>query len=172
MGKITFILGGARSGKSSYAIQLAKESGSKVAFVATCSPRDGEMRKRIENHKRCRPSQWATFEEFKELSVLLKKIGSKFNLVIVDCLTLFISNLLLEGYDNAAIVDSVNRMIKTLQSLKCKSVIVANEVGLGIVPENSLARRFRDLAGKINQLLGRKADEVFFMVAGLPLKIK
>jgi len=172
MGKIIFILGGARSGKSTYAIELAKRPDKKVAFIATCLLLDKEMKKRIEIHKRQRPSCWQTFEETKDISTLLKKIGSKFNIVIIDCLTLFISNLLSEGLDDKDIVDRVNKILKVLKLKKCKSIIVSNEVGLGIVPRNRLARRFRDLAGKVNQMVAQKAENVFFMASGLPLKIK
>jgi adenosylcobinamide kinase/adenosylcobinamide-phosphate guanylyltransferase len=172
MGKIIFILGGARSGKSTYAIELAKKLDKKVAFIATCSPLDVEMKKRIEIHKRSRPAYWETFEEYKEVSALLKRIGSKFNVVIIDCLTLFISNLLSEGFDDNAIVGRINKVLQILKERKCKSILISNEVGLGIVPKSRLARRFRDLAGRVNQMLVQKADEVLFMISGLPLKIK
>jgi adenosylcobinamide kinase/adenosylcobinamide-phosphate guanylyltransferase len=172
MGKITFILGGARSGKSSYAIRLAKKFEGKIAFVATCPPLDEEMKMRIEIHKRDRPFHWHTFEEFKDLSTLLKKIGSEFDLIIIDCLTLFTSNLLLEGLADKEIEDRIDKLLRILKSIKCDSIIVSNEVGLGIVPEDRLARRFRDLAGKINQSVAKQSDEVFFMFSGFPLRIK
>lgn len=172
MSKITFILGGARSGKSSYAVELAKRFNKKTAFIATCLPLDAEMRKRIELHRKKRPSHWQTFEETKDISSLLKKMGSTYSVVIIDCLTLLISNLLLEGLDDYTIEDRINKILKTLKSQKCKSIIVSNEVGLGIVPGNHMTRRFRDLAGKINQSVANEASEVFFMVSGLPSKIK
>lgn len=172
MGKIIFIFGGARSGKSTHAAELAKKTGKRVAFIVTCLPMDREMKKRIELHKKKRPSHWQTFEEPKKLSALLKKIDSKFNVVIIDCFTLFISNLLSEGLNDNAIEDRINKILNVLKSAKYRSIIVANEVGLGIVPRNRLARRFRDLAGKINQLLTQKANSVFFMLSGLPLKVK
>ena len=172
MGKIIFILGGARSGKSSYAIRLAERLGRKVAFIATCLPLDKEMKRRIEIHKKNRPSHWQTFEGQKNILYLLKKLSSGFNIIIIDCLTLFISNLLLEGIDDNSIEDKINKMLDILKSIKCKSIIISNEVGLGIVPKNCLGRRFRDLAGRVNQIITQKADEVFFMISGLPLKIK
>lgn len=172
MGKITFILGGARSGKSSYTIELAKGIDKKVAFIATCLPLDGEMKKRIELHKKKRPLDWQTFEESRDLVPLLKEIGHKFDIVIIDCLTLFISNLLSEGLEDNDIEDRIKKMLEILETAKCKSTIVSNEVGLGIVPDNQLGRRFRDLAGKINQMVTHKASDVFFMVSGLPLKVK
>lgn len=175
MNKITFILGGARSGKSSYAVEMAKKQHKKVAFIATCArsaPLDKEMKKRIELHKRKRPSHWQTFEEEKDISSLLRKISSKYNVVIIDCLTLLISSLLGEGLDDNAIENKVNKILKVLKLQKYKSIIVSNEVGLGIVPGNRMARRFRDLAGRINQSVSQEADDVFFMTSGIPLKVK
>lgn len=172
MNKITFIIGGARSGKSSYAIELAKKLGKKVAFIATCEPLDREMKRRAELHKKRRPSFWYTFEETKNIIALLKKLDPKFKVVIIDCLTLFISNLLSRGLKDEAIEDQIEKILKILKSAKYKSIIVSNEVGLGIVPANHLARRFRDLAGRINQIVAKKADSVIFMISGLPLSTK
>ncbi|MDP2938852.1 MAG: bifunctional adenosylcobinamide kinase/adenosylcobinamide-phosphate guanylyltransferase [Candidatus Omnitrophota bacterium] len=172
MGKITFILGGARSGKSSYAIELAKSLDKKVAFIATGIPFDREMKERIQMHKKRRPSYWRIFEEPKGVPLLLKKIGSTYNVIIVDCLTLFISNLLLECLTDNAIENKVKKILKVLKSTKCKSILVSNEVGLGIVPDNNLGRRFRDLVGKINQQVASSADEIILMVSGVPLILK
>ena len=172
MDKIIFILGGARSGKSTYAVELAKKYDKKVAFIATCLPLDKEMRQRVELHKKKRPPYWKTFQEPNDLAALVKKINCKFNVIIIDCLTLLISNLLSGNLDDNAIEQIIDKLLKTLKMAKCKSIIVSNEVGLGIVPKNRLARRFRDLAGRINQLVAQKADVVFFMVAGIPRRIK
>ncbi|MFC1624116.1 bifunctional adenosylcobinamide kinase/adenosylcobinamide-phosphate guanylyltransferase [Candidatus Omnitrophota bacterium] len=172
MGKITFILGGARSGKSSYAIELAKSIKGTVAFIATSEALDEEMKKRIDLHKKKRPLDWETFEEPKDILGLLKKMRHDFEIIIIDCLTLFISNLLSEDLDESAIEDRISEMLKLLGSSKLESIIISNEVGLGIVPDNPLGRRFRDLAGKINQMVAQEADVVFFMAAGLPLMIK
>lgn len=172
MGNITFILGGARSGKSRFAIKLAKERAKRVAFIASCQPKDLEMNKRIMLHKKARPVHWQTFEEPQDILPLLKKIGDKFELILMDCLTLFISNLLLKNFKEAAIEDEVNQILSMLKKIKAKSIIISNEVGLGIVPDNKLARDFRDIAGRINQLVAAKSDEVIFMAAGIPLKLK
>lgn len=172
MGKIVFILGGARSGKSTYAVELAKNHNERIAFIATCRPKDEEMKKRIELHKKKRPVHWKTFEEPKNVSSLLKEITAGFDTVIIDCLTLLVSNLLSDNLDDRIIEQRIKKMLKTLEKANCRSIIVSNEVGLGIVPGNKLARRFRDLAGRINQLVVKKADEVFFMISGLPLKLK
>ena len=114
-GKVTFILGGARSGKSNYAVELGKKLDKKVAFIATCLPLDREMKKRIALHKKKRPSHWQNFEEPKNISFLLKKKGSEFNVVIIDCLTLFISNLLSEGLDDNTIEDRISKILKILK---------------------------------------------------------
>lgn len=172
MGKIIFILGGARSGKSTYALELAEKSGKKVAFIATCVPCDKEMKERIGLHRKKRPLHWQTFEEPLELPRVLKKSGGKFDVVIIDCLTLLISNLLSENLNDRTIEGRIAQVLKMLKSAKYKSIIVSNEVGLGIVPRGRLARRFRDLAGRVNQIVAQKADDVFFMFSGIPVRPK
>lgn len=172
MGKITFIFGAVRSGKSSFAIKFAEESGKGVAFIATCEGLDAEMKRRIALHKKARPSSWKTFEEPKNLKALIRKIGNKFQVIIIDCLTLLLSNLLLAKLKKDAIEKEVRLILSLLRRIRANSIIVSNEVGLGVVPENKLAREFRDIAGRANQLFAKEADEVFFMLAGIPLKIK
>lgn len=173
MGKITFIIGGARSGKSQYALKLAKEEKAKnVAFIATAKPLDSEMKKRIELHKKKRPKYWRTFQEPQNVSGLLKKSSNKFELILIDCLTLLISNLLLANLKQDNIEEEARKILSALKKTKASSIIVSNEVGLGIVPENKLARDFRDIAGRINQLVAEKSDEVFFLVSGIPWRIK
>jgi len=172
MSKIIFILGGARSGKSNYAIKLAKKSGEKVTFIATCLPLDSEMKQRIKLHKKGRPSQWQTFEAPYNINAILKKSGHHFNTIIIDCLTLLISNLISQNLSDKAIEARITKMLHEITKLKCNVIIVANEVGLGIVPMNKLARRFRDIAGRINQQVAQQADKVIFMASGLPLIIK
>ena len=168
MSKIIFILGGARSGKSRLAIKIAKEKGRPVAFIATCQAMDKEMEKRIELHKKARPESWKTFEEPEDVGLLLKNIGNRFDIVIIDCLTILVSNLLLKGLKEK----DIRQRIKAITEAKTNVIIVSNEVGLGIVPDNELAREFRDISGRINQIVAKKADKVFFMVSGLPMKIK
>lgn len=172
MARIIFILGGARSGKSKYAAGLAQKSGRRVAFIATAEPNDPEMKSRIKLHKKARPKHWTTLEEPKDLTALLSKIGKKFKCVIIDCLTLLVSNLFLEGLTHKSIEKKLAALVKGLKNAQGKVFIVSNEVGLGIVPENKLARGFRDIAGKINQLVAEEADEVYFMISGIPWKIK
>lgn len=171
MGKITFIIGGARSGKSQYAVKLIGED-KKTAFVATCQSKDQEMLKRIMLHKKRRPKSWHTFEEPQNVSGLLKKIGNKYEWVLIDCLTLLVSNLLLKKNKEDAIENEINKILSLLKKIKAKSVIVSNEVGLGIVPQTKVGRDFRDIAGRINQMVAEKSDRVFFVVSGIPWRIK
>jgi len=171
MGKIILILGGARSGKSTHALRLAKKQ-KKVVFIATCQGLDKEMRQRIKLHKEARPKHWQTFEEAKELGALLNKIGNSFDCIIIDCLTLLVSNLILNGEKEKDIFNKCTALLAQLEKKKAKVIIVSNEVGLGIVPVSKLGRNFRDIAGKVNQIVANKADQVLFMVAGLPLDIK
>ncbi|MFA5156406.1 MAG: bifunctional adenosylcobinamide kinase/adenosylcobinamide-phosphate guanylyltransferase [Candidatus Omnitrophota bacterium] len=171
MGKIIFILGGARSGKSSFALELAKKH-KKVAFVATCRGLDKEMRQRIKKHQQSRPKSWATFEQGRDITVALGQIKNNFDCIVIDCLTLWVSNLLLGGNKEEKITQQVIKMLTALKQGKSKVILVSNEVGLGIVPANKLARQFRDIAGRVNQLVAKEADEVFFTVSGIPMKIK
>ena len=171
MNEITFILGGARSGKSSYALSVAKKY-KKVAFIATCEALDNEMTKRIKLHKESRPKHWDTFEEPKDIEGTLKKLINKYDCIVIDCLTLFISNLFLSGFNKDAIEKKISKLIAALKKINCRIILVSNEVGMGIVPDNKLGRDFRDLAGRVNQMVAKNADKVFFIVAGIPLKIK
>ena len=172
MGKIILVLGGTRSGKSNYALNLAKRESRKVAFIATCKPMDNEMRRRVILHRRNRPSYWKTFEHPRDMSLLLKNTGSKFEIIIIDCLTLFVSDLILAGVKESVIRSKIKILLKVLKEISAQVIIVSNEVGLGVVPENKLARDFRDIAGRMNQIVAGKSDEVYFMVSGLPLKVK
>lgn len=171
MSKITFIIGGARSGKSSQALQIAKKY-RKVAFIPTCAPLDKEMEKRIQLHKKSRPKHWKTFENPKDIPALLKKIGSSFEIIVIDCLTLWVSNLLLSGAKERAILAGTSKIAGSLKKIKAESIIVSNEVGLGIVPKNRLARDFRDIAGRVNQIMASKSSNIFFMFGGVSLKLK
>lgn len=171
MGKIIFVLGGARSGKSAYALKIAGKDG-RTAFIATAKPLDSEMKKRIASHKKTRPKHWKTFECQRNIAGLIGKIGLKFDTIIIDCLTLLVSGLMLDGLKENAIKNEINSILKILKQIKADCIIVSNEVGLGIVPENKLGRDFRDIAGRMNQITADKANEVIFIVSGLPWKIK
>jgi len=171
MSKIILILGGARSGKSTYALTLAKKY-KKVAFIATCQGLDKEMKERIRLHKEARPENWKTFEETKDLAPLLMNMRNSFDCIIIDCLTLLVSNLILGGYKEEKILKKINELLGSIKKNKTKVIVISNEVGLGIVPANKLGRDFRDIAGKINQIVAAEADIVFFIVSGMPLKVK
>ena len=172
MKKFIFILGGSRSGKSRYAVELAKKLKKKVAFIATATSPDREMKKRIKLHKISRPRQWKLIEEGKDISSILSKLESRCELVLIDCLGLLISNLLANNLEDKEIERRIKKLISNILKVKITTILVSNEVGGGIVPANLLARRFRDILGLANQMMAKKANEVIFMQAGIPISIK
>lgn len=172
MRKFIFILGGARSGKSRYATKLAKGLSRKVAYIATCTNPDGEMKKRIKLHRDSRPRHWKVVEEGKDISSALSKLRNKYNVIIIDCLGLFVSNLLSQDLTDSEILKALRKLTRCISQSKAVTILVSNEVGGGIVPDNLLARRFRDLLGLANQMMAKGADEVIFMQSGIPLEIK
>jgi adenosylcobinamide kinase/adenosylcobinamide-phosphate guanylyltransferase len=171
MSKITFILGGAKSGKSTFAVKLALRY-RKVAFIATAKALDKEMQSRIARHRECRPSHWKTFEEDLKITNIFDKIHPEFDCLVIDCLTLWVSNLLLAKIPPPLIEERARQLLKSLNLAKSRVIIVSNEVGLGIVPANKLARGFRDIAGSVNQIVAKNANEAYFMVSGIPSRIK
>ena len=177
-GKIVLVTGGARSGKSAYAQRLAETLAGPRAFIATCPVTDDEMRRRIRAHQRARKGgQFETIEEPVNLAAVLRR-GGKYRVLLVDCLTLWVNNLLFEAaqrgreLDEAEIVRQSQAVLAACRRLDAHVIFVTNEVGLGIVPENALARRFRDLAGRCNQVFAAGAAEVTLLVSGLPLNLK
>jgi adenosylcobinamide kinase/adenosylcobinamide-phosphate guanylyltransferase len=154
------------------ALKLAGDRARKVAFVATCEPGDREMVKRIALHKKVRPAQWKTFDCPTDVAMLLNRIGNKHEIIVIDCLTLLVSNLLLKDFTFKSIEKEISRILSALEKIKAQSIIVSNEVGLGIVPTSKLGRDFRDIAGRLNQIVAARAEEVIFMVAGLAWRIK
>jgi adenosylcobinamide kinase / adenosylcobinamide-phosphate guanylyltransferase len=170
---VTLILGGARSGKSAYAESLIGKAATEAIYLATAQALDEEMAERIRHHRETRANRpgllWRTIEEPLELpQTLLAEAGPE-RPVLVDCLTLWLSNLLLAGRDPEC---AGAELIATFPKLAGPVVFVANEVGLGIVPDNPLARQFRDAAGRLNQRVAAAADRVVFLAAGLPLTLK
>jgi adenosylcobinamide kinase / adenosylcobinamide-phosphate guanylyltransferase len=174
--KIILILGGARSGKSTYAQQLASGLGERVLFCATAEPLDDDMLQRIEQHKKSRPSGWDTLEVSRGVGRALSNVTSGYDAVIIDCITLLVSNRLHDVADPAQaekiVFEEINALIEFIEHRKCCYVLVSNEVGSGLVPDNALGRTYRDLLGKANQLLAKSADEVYLMVAGIPVKVR
>jgi adenosylcobinamide kinase/adenosylcobinamide-phosphate guanylyltransferase len=169
LSKITLVLGGARSGKSRHAEALVTESGLKPVYLATAQAFDDEMRARIAEHRARRGGEWDCVEEPLELERALISAAGEGRCVLVDCLTLWTTNLMLAERDAVA---ECQALAARLPGLPGRVVFVSNEVGLGIVPDNAMARRFRDLAGTVNQAIAAAADEVFFVAAGLPLRLK
>lgn len=184
------ILGGARSGKSTYAEckahELSQETGEHVLYIATALAFDEDMKDRIKKHQAARPPHWHTIERFKNFDALVEEQAfQESQVILLDCMTLMVSNLLLQ-YDvdfdqvsrqnideiEAHILSEVEILLSLCQKYNKKLIIVSNEVGLGIVPAYRLGNIFRDIAGRINQRLAKEAKQVFFLVSGLPLQIK
>ncbi len=169
MNSLTLITGGARSGKSAFALEHAAGLGARRAFIATAQALDDEMRVRIEAHKRERGEDWHTVEEPLALAQWLEDNADKYDVVVVDCLTLWLSNIMLSDCDVEA--ESME-LADTMAGAPCYVVAVTNEVGMGIVPESSMGREFRDLAGRLNRLVAGEAQEVYLVVSGIPVRIK
>lgn len=176
--KITFILGGACSGKSDFALEKANQTTGSRAFIATAQALDPEMEQRIEKHKKQRGQDWDTYEEPLDLSETMLQIADKYNVIVIDCLTLWISNLMANEHRlniEKRFIKFKNAMVNLKQNNRQDTswiYIVSNEVGMAVVPENPLARRFRDLAGTLNKIVAEAADEVYIVYAGLPLLLK
>ena len=169
---VILVLGGVRSGKSRYAQQLAQRS-SRVAFIATAERRDDEeMRLKIERHRSERPTHWKTIEEPLQLAPRVVAAAFDHDAILVDCLTLYASNLLEAFSDPLQAEQQVEQLCHALLTVPCQVILVSNEVGSGVVPAYALGRRFRDLVGEINQRVAAVADTVLLLVAGLPLVLK
>ncbi len=179
-GRIIFVLGGAKSGKSRFALEKADLMGGKKLYIATAQALDCEMEKRIEKHRLERGEEWVTIEEPLNIAGSIEENKDSYNVILIDCLTLWLNNLM--GEDGSELQDGKaykERFLIETESLidSCIDsssyiIIVSNEVGLGIVPENFLARRFRDIAGGVNRRVANAADEVFFLMSGIPLRLK
>lgn len=168
-GHVTLVLGGARSGKSAFSERLARESGLERHYVATGRAYDEEMRERIARHRADRGEGWVTHEVPLDLASHLAAIDAPDRVVLVDCLTLWITNLMMEGHD----IDAEGAaLVGGIETFSGRLILVSNEVGLGIVPENRMAREFRDHAGRLHQRIAAAAGEVYFIAAGLSLKMK
>ena len=170
--RIVLLLGGVRSGKSRYAQELALR-GQHVAFLATAEAGDDEMRLRIERHRSERPANWTTFEVPIAIEDALQQCGGQFDTVLIDCLTVWTANLMEHyGQDPDLVLAHADRLAGLLRRTAATVILVSNEVGSGIVPDNEMARNYRDLLGGINQRVAAAADEIILMVAGYPLMVK
>jgi adenosylcobinamide kinase/adenosylcobinamide-phosphate guanylyltransferase len=169
---VTLVLGGVRSGKSRYGQTLAERAGS-VGFIATAQPVDDEMRRKIDRHRADRSAAWPTFEEPVAIDRIVRDQSPHFDLLLIDCLTLYVSNLMTKAAGDLAAVDThVDNLCAAIEAASCSVVMISNEVGSGIVPAFASGRLFRDLLGETNQRMARLSDDVIFMVAGLPSPLK
>lgn len=172
--RLTLIIGGARSGKSSFAEMLARQrGGDDVLFLATAQALDEEMRARIAQHRAGRPAAWRTLETSQNIARALQSVAPA-SVVLIDCLTLLVSNILLadERAASATVAREIDELLAWHNATACDLIIVTNEVGLGIVPENALARAYRDLLGAANRQVAQAADRVLWLAAGLPIDLK
>lgn len=186
MGKIILVLGGARSGKSSFAESLAGDLGQQVGYIATAKVTDEDMRYRIEKHKEQRPSHWVTFEAYKGFETLKQSENwSACDTFLLDCVTIMVSNIMFEAdvdYDTTTVEEisrvestvhsGIESLFETFSNTEKNLILVSNEVGLGLVPSYRLGNYFRDIAGRVNQKIAREANDVYFVVSGIPIKIK
>lgn len=191
MGKLTLILGGARSGKSTFAEGRARElGGDSVLYVATSETKDEEMQQRVEKHRSGRPSAWGTVEAPRNVAQALRQERSAARVILVDCMTFLVANHLMDAaapeedpfdapradpFDTqieAGVIAEVEALVAYVQESDIEMLVVSNEVGLGVVPPYELGRAYRDILGRANQILARHAAEVLFLISGIPMKVK
>ncbi|MDE0374444.1 MAG: bifunctional adenosylcobinamide kinase/adenosylcobinamide-phosphate guanylyltransferase [bacterium] len=174
-GELLLILGGARSGKSTTAERLARDGG-RVLFIATAEALDEAMQKRIAAHRRYRPEHWDTLEEPIHVTRAVRPLIDRYDTFVLDCLTLWVSNLLLQDEEasdtEGAVLETVGRLLDLIDAADGRWILVSNEVGQGIVPASPLGREYRDVLGRVNQLVASRADKAYLMVAGLGLELK
>lgn len=185
-GKITVVTGGARSGKSNFAEELAKTSVAPVAYLATAIAFDEGMKDRIQKHQASRPKEWTTYEGYKRLYTVIEEIAREHGTILLDCITIMVTNLMFDNectnWDEMSrseidkmeeeIKQEIHKLMEYGRKHNMWLIMVTNEIGMGIVPENRISRIFRDIAGRINQIIAKEADEVYLTVSGLPLKLK
>ena len=171
MNDITFITGGARSGKSRYALERTRAARRKV-FIATAEITDDEMRQRIERHREERGNEFSTIEEPLDLANAMNRIPPDTEIAVVDCLTVWLGNLMFRRPCETDDYAEVEAFLAVLRDPPCSMVIVSNEVGMGLVPETPLGRRFRDVAGRVNQAVAHLSHTAIFMVSGMPIQTK
>ncbi len=190
MSQFILITGACRSGKSRYAVERAKDSSEQVLYIATCQAQDAEMRQRVAKHRKERPLEWETLENRWDLDQVLKEKQRRYGCFLVDCVTMWVSYFLMRGESDAEILEKADRFTAAIETISsvgadpraCPDqgqpqgvaptvIAVTNEVGWGVVPESESGRRFRDLAGMVNQKLAQAADEVILMVAGIPMSV-
>lgn len=166
-----FVIGGARSGKSAFALEMALKRPGRKVYVATAAALDPEMEERIRAHRAGRGEGWTTVEEQVDLAAVVSSLSGG-DSAVVDCITLWVTNLMGEGLADADIMARARSLGDALAATEASITVVSNEVGLGIVPANETARRFRDVAGSVNQALAARASEVWFVASGVPLRMR
>lgn len=185
MSKVILVTGGARSGKSNFAEKLCKERNNNTAYIATSIPFDDEMKDRVRKHKESRPQNWKTYEIYKDIYTIIDDISKEHKTVILDCITLLVNNLIFMheiDIDNSTqyeidelekyIKEQVEKLLIEIKKTNLYFVIVTNELGLGGVSINKLTRVYTDIVGRINQQIAAQSDEVYFVISGIPMKIK
>lgn len=172
IGASTLVMGGCRSGKSDHAQRLAEAAGHDRLFIATCVPADAEMHERVRRHRETRGEGWKTVEEPLDIDGVILLNKQSFNAILIDCITLWTTQLTLASATDDDVSRRLDALTAAMAAPGAPLIFVANEVGCGIVPENALARRFRDVAGRVNQCVAAAADQVIWMVAGIPVTIK
>lgn len=171
-GKFIMITGGSRSGKSAFGEKLTWELGEeRAAYVATAQTLDEEMEERVKGHRQRRPDTWPTFEETLDLAGLLQRIDGQYPVILIDCITMWVSNNLFSG-DNPDMLKEAEKLADVIRGMDSRVIAVSGEVGWGLVGESHIARRFIDLLGGVNQILAAAADDVYLTAAGLPLALK
>jgi len=172
MSKIIFVLGGAKSGKSNFALKLAETKCKNRIYVATAQALDAEMIQRIKKHRLKRKKGWKTIEEPKDLQKVINRRSRLNSIVLIDCLTLWISNLMMDDIKQSEIVKKTRSLLRNVKQKGLSVIFVSNEVGSGVVPDNAIARNFRDTQGIVNQLVAKSADEVHNLIAGIARRVK
>ena len=170
--EIILVTGGCRSGKSAYAQDWAEQKALNRVYLATARVLDPEMADRVGRHQEVRGRGWTTVEEPLQVAKALKRVEKETEVILLDCLTLWLTNLLMEDFSDDRIFQEVDTLAAAIERLSVSTALVTNEVGWGIVPDNALARRFRDLAGSVNQKMASVADRVVLTVSGQPLVVK
>jgi len=170
--RLILLTGATRSGKSRLAVELARQFGPRILYLATCRPADDEMARRVARHRQARPPSWQTLEVAENLPDAISRVDGTLDGVLLDCLTLYVARLVSRKASDEVILKQIRTLCETLRRAPLPMVVVTNEVGWGVVPTSRSGRRFRDLAGLANQLVAQAADEVYLVIAGLPLCLK
>ena len=186
MGKCILVTGGARSGKSRFSENLAASYGPNVLYIATAVAFDDEMKDRIKKHQETRVKTWSTIETFKNIPNVIRDSGDSYDCILLDCITVMLTNIMLDYFDHHMeylkvedynlvekyLAKEMNKILDSIKEIDIDTILVTNELGWGVVPENFVARVFRDISGRINQIIGEKADKAYLLTCGIPIKIK